>query len=53
MLCHGIAALAGWLAAGKIQVPRFAVRPMNEAADAHNLLEQRMVTGRVLLVPTR
>jgi NADPH:quinone reductase len=52
-LRQGIAALAGWLASGKIQVPRFAVRPMNEAADAHSQLEQRMVTGRVLLVPAR
>jgi NADPH:quinone reductase-like Zn-dependent oxidoreductase len=40
------------LAAGELAVPEVTQLPLAEAAQAHQLLEEHQVTGRIVLVPT-
>ena len=37
------------LAAGRVKIPIAARFPLMEAAGAHELLEQRKVTGKIIL----
>jgi len=43
--------LVGALRSGTLQLPARTVLPLDQAAEAHALLERRAVSGRVLLVP--
>jgi NADPH2:quinone reductase len=43
--------LFSWLAAGKLSVAIDSVRPLAEAAAAHEALEARRTAGKLLLVP--
>jgi NADPH2:quinone reductase len=43
--------LFAWLAAGKLRVTIDRVRPLAEAAEAHEALESRRTAGKLLLVP--
>jgi NADPH2:quinone reductase len=47
-----VTALCGWLETGAIRPPAHQILALSEAARAHDLLEQRSVTGRILLAPT-
>ena len=40
-----------WVASGKLQLRISRVLPLQEAAEAHRLLQARETTGKVLLVP--
>ncbi len=40
-----------WIAAGKLDVRIGARVPMQEAAEAHKMLEGRQTTGKVILIP--
>ena len=51
-LRSAIADLGTWLSDGSIKPPAYRAMPLSEAAQAHALLEQGSVTGRVLLVPS-
>ena len=46
-----IGRLAGWLSDGSIKPPSHRSLPLSHAAEAHALLEQGRVAGRLLLVP--
>jgi NADPH:quinone reductase len=50
-LGDAVAALGELLLRGRIRAPARRTMPLSEAAQAHALLEQGGVTGRVLLVP--
>jgi NADPH:quinone reductase len=50
-LRHAVAVLGELLLRGRIKAPARQIMTLAEAAQAHALLEQRTVTGRVLLVP--
>ena len=43
--------LVGHVAAGRVTVPVGTVLPLEEAARAHRLLEERATTGKVVLTP--
>src|SRR5579859_4268306 len=47
----GLAELAGWFGAGKLRAVTGATLPLAEVSRAHQLLEERSVPGRLLLVP--
>lgn len=47
-----IAELTGLLQTGKLQAATATVLPLAQAAEAHRLLEDRAVLGRLLLVPS-
>ena len=47
----GIAELTGWFGAGKLRAVTGATLPLAEVSRAHQLLEERSVLGRLLLVP--
>lgn len=46
-----VSRLAGWLSDGSIKPPSHQSLPLSRAAEAHAMLEQGRVAGRVLLVP--
>ncbi|MDB5954109.1 zinc-binding dehydrogenase [Ramlibacter sp.] len=46
-----VQSLSTWLETGAIRPPQFRRIPLDRAAEAHGLLEQGGVSGRVLLVP--
>jgi NADPH2:quinone reductase len=50
-LRRAMAAISGWLRAGKLKPPARRLFALKDAARAHELLEGHGVTGRVLLVP--
>jgi len=41
----------GWVMSGKLQLRISQILPLQEAAEAHRLLQARKTTGKVLLVP--
>ena len=41
----------GWIRAGKLTVHVFRELPLEEAPEAHRLLESRQTTGKLLLIP--
>jgi NADPH2:quinone reductase len=43
--------LFGWVAAGQVEVRVGVTLPLEQAAEAHRLLEGRATTGKVLLLP--
>ncbi|HUX11377.1 MAG TPA: quinone oxidoreductase [Spirochaetia bacterium] len=43
--------LLGWVAEGRLSLRIGAIHPLAEAARAHELIESRKTTGKVLLVP--
>jgi NADPH:quinone reductase len=43
--------LVGWIASGRVAVPVGAVLPLDQAAQAHRLLENRATTGKIVLKP--
>ena len=43
--------LFGWIAAGKLRVRMEFEFPLKDAAQAHQALEGRHTTGKVLLIP--
>lgn len=43
--------LIGWVAGGRVRVPIGAVLPLADAATAHRLLADRLVTGKIVLKP--
>ncbi len=43
--------LFSWIAAGKLRVRVFRELPLARAAEAHQLLESRQTTGKLLLIP--
>ena len=45
------AELMGWVASGKLKVRIGAEYPLGKAKDAHDALEGRKTTGKVLLIP--
>jgi NADPH:quinone reductase len=47
-----VSTLARWLIDGSVRSPARAILPLAEAARAHELLESRELTGRVLLSPS-
>jgi NADPH:quinone reductase-like Zn-dependent oxidoreductase len=47
----GLAELTGWFGAGKLRAVTGATLPLAEVSRAHQLLEERSVLGRLLLVP--
>jgi NADPH:quinone reductase-like Zn-dependent oxidoreductase len=50
-LRHAIAALADLMVHGRIKAPAFRTMPLADAAQAHALMEQGGLRGRLLLVP--
>jgi NADPH:quinone reductase len=50
-LRNAINRLSEWIGEGVIQIPARSIFPLKEAAMAHAKLEQRLITGRVLLTP--
>ena len=50
-LRNAIAALADLMVHGRIRAPAFRTMPLADAAQAHALMEQGGMTGRLLLVP--
>jgi NADPH:quinone reductase len=50
-LRNAVNRLSEWIKGGMIRIPARSVFPLEEAATAHAKLEQRLVTGRVLLTP--
>jgi len=50
-LRSAIAALADWMADGRIKAPAYRTMPLAEAAHAHALMEHGGLKGRLLLVP--
>jgi NADPH:quinone reductase len=50
-LRNAINRLSEWIQGGTIRTPARTVFPLTEAAMAHAKLEQRLITGRVLLTP--
>lgn len=50
-LREAIAALSSMLLRGAIPVPNYQILPLAEAAEAHRLLENRQLRGRILLQP--
>jgi NADPH:quinone reductase-like Zn-dependent oxidoreductase len=47
----GIAELSGWFESGELRAVTGATLPLAEVSRAHQLLEERSVPGRLLLVP--
>jgi NADPH2:quinone reductase len=47
----GLAELTGWFGTGKLRAVAGATLPLAEVSRAHQLLEERSVLGRLLLVP--
>jgi NADPH2:quinone reductase len=43
----------GWVAAGTLTVRIFRELPLADAGDAHRLLESRITTGKLLLIPKK
>jgi NADPH:quinone reductase-like Zn-dependent oxidoreductase len=43
--------LIGYVASGRVTVPVGTVLPLEQAADAHRLLETRAATGKIILKP--
>lgn len=41
----------GWVQSGKLKVRVSRTLPLQDAAEAHRLLEGRKTTGKVLLIP--
>jgi NADPH2:quinone reductase len=41
----------GWVMSGKLQLRISQILPLQEAAEAHRLLQARKTTGKILLVP--
>jgi NADPH:quinone reductase len=52
-LRRAIRSISGWLSKGAIRAPARSVFPLDAAAAAHAKLEQRLVQGRVVLIPRR
>ena len=48
-LRQAVAALCDWVERREIRPPDYIVLPLDQAGEAHELLENRIVTGRVLL----
>ena len=46
-----LGALIDLVASGQVQVPISSVLPLEQAAQAHRLIESRQVTGKVILAP--
>jgi NADPH2:quinone reductase len=47
----GIAGLTGWFGSGELRAVTGARLPLAEVSRAHQMLEERSVLGRLLLVP--
>jgi NADPH:quinone reductase len=43
--------LIGYVAAGRVEVPIGHVLPLSQAAEAHQMLEERRTTGKIVLKP--
>jgi NADPH:quinone reductase len=52
-LRRAIHLISEWIKQGAIRAPTRSLLPLQEAAAAHAKLEQRLVQGRVLLIPQR
>jgi NADPH:quinone reductase len=50
-LRNAVNRLSAWARDGLIQIPARSVFPLKEAAATHAKLEQRLIPGRVLLIP--
>jgi NADPH2:quinone reductase len=50
-LRNAMARLVDWLSSGAIRPPEYRIVKLSEAAEAHRLLENGGVKGRILLVP--
>lgn len=50
-LQDAIGSICSLLRAKRIKIPKYVVMTLREAASAHNKLEKREISGRILLVP--
>lgn len=48
---HALTTLIGWIASGQILTPAIHTIPLAEAAAAHDLLQSRDSSGKIILKP--
>lgn len=48
---RALTTLIGYVATGRVKVPVGTILPLEQAADAHRLLENRQATGKIVLKP--
>jgi len=51
MLLERAGDVLGWVRSGKLQIRISQILPLQEAHEAHRLLQGRKTTGKILLVP--